>query len=159
MNLSKKTWLVISGVMWLGIGVMLLMKGLRLIVACAEQTEGAAPLLNSIFSLAGSRQQGSLLLICGALFVGFIKGRTVLAKTVKRIAEKIHLHPETLIPLKQVYDKRYWIVLGVMMGLGMLFRFLSIPKDIHGFIDVAIGSALINGAMLYFRNLIAPQKA
>jgi hypothetical protein len=38
-----------------------------------------------------------------------------------------------------------------MMALGLVFRFLPIPIDLRGLIDVAIGSALINGAMLYFR--------
>jgi hypothetical protein len=38
-----------------------------------------------------------------------------------------------------------------MMMLGMIFRYLPIPIDVRGFIDLAIGSALMNGAMLYFR--------
>jgi hypothetical protein len=36
-----------------------------------------------------------------------------------------------------------------MMALGAIMRL--VPDDWHGFVDVAIGSALINGAMLYFR--------
>jgi hypothetical protein len=39
-----------------------------------------------------------------------------------------------------------------------MFRVLSIPFDIRGGVDVAIGSALINGAMLYFRHMLTPQK-
>ena len=157
MILSKRTWFIISGVKWLGIGVMLLMKGLRLLAFAADQSTIAAPVIKSFLSFAGNRHQGALLIICLGLFIGFVKGRTVLSKTVNRIANRIHLHTDGLT-LKQVYDRRYWIMIGLMMGLGMMFRFLPIPVDIHGGIDVAIGSALINGAMLYFRHILAPQK-
>jgi hypothetical protein len=157
MILSKRTWFIISGIKWLGIGVMLLMKGLRLITSAAEQTTVATPLIKAFLSFAGTRHQGALLIVCLGLFIGFIKGRTILARTVSRIAERIHLQPGGL-SLKQVYDQRYWIVIALMMTLGMILRFLPIPVDIHGGIDVAIGSALINGAMLYFRHLVAPQK-
>lgn len=158
MILSKRTWFIISTISWLGIGVMLLMKGLRLTVAAAEQATGASPLLNKLVSLTGGRQQAALLIICLGLFIGFIKGRVILAKTVNRIASRINLHPEGL-SLKEAYDTKYWIILGLMMGLGVLFRVLPIPGDIHGGIDVVIGSALINGAMLYLRHVFTPEKS
>jgi hypothetical protein len=60
--------------------------------------------------------------------------------------------------MTQAYDQKYWILLCLMMMLGMMFRFLPIAVDIRGGIDVAIGSALINGAMLYFRQILTPQK-
>ncbi len=158
MIFSKRTWFIVSTVTWLGIGVMLLMKGLRLVVGAAELATGSTPLLKTFLTFAGTRHQGALLIICLGLFIGFIKGRTILAKTVNRIADRINLHPGGLT-LNQAYDRKYWIILGLMMGLGVLFRLLPIPKDIHGAIDVAIGSALINGAMLYFRHVLNPQKA
>jgi hypothetical protein len=157
MILSKRTWLIISGIKWLGIGVMLLTKGLRLITSAAEQISVEAPLIKAFQSFAGSRHQSALLIICLGLFIGFIKGRTVLSKTVGRIADRINLHPGSL-SLKEAYDQKYWIVIGLMMGLGMMFKFLPISIDIRGGIDVAIGSALINGAMLYFRRIVAPQE-
>ena len=158
MTLSKRTWFIISTITWLGIGIMLLMKGLRLTVAAAEQPAGTTPLLKALVSFTGNPRQGSLLIICLGLFIGFIKGRTILAKTVSRIADRINQHSEGL-SLQQAYDKKYWIILGLMMGIGVLFRVLPIPQDIHGGIDVAIGSALINGAMLYLRHVLTPQKA
>jgi hypothetical protein len=157
MKLSQKTWIVISGLMWFGVGVMLLLKGLRLIVAASEQ-QAAGPLLKLLMAWAKSPHQAALLLICVSLLIGFIKGRTVLAKTVGRIVQRI-VSQTGALTIGQAYDKRYWLVLGLMGCLGMLFRFLHLPADIHGGIDVAIGSALINGAMLYFRHLVAPQKA
>ncbi len=158
MILSKRTWFIISGIKWLGIGVMLLTKGLRLITSAAEQTTVEAPLIKFLQTFVGTRHQAALLIVCLGLLVGFIKGRTVLAKTVNRIAGRINSHPEGLT-MTQAYDQRYWIVIGLMMILGMMLRVFSIAVDIHGGIDVAIGSALINGAMLYFRHVMTPQKA
>jgi hypothetical protein len=157
MVLTKRAWFIISGIKWFAIGVMLLTKGLRLITAAADQAAIEAPLMKFFQSFTSSRHQAALLIICLGLFIGFIKGRTILAKTVKRIADRINLHEEGLT-LKQAYDQRYWIVIGLMMVLGMMFRVFSIPFDIRGGVDVAIGSALINGAMLYFRHMLTPQK-
>ena len=128
-----------------------------MVAAAADQVDMKAPLMTAFQSFTSSRHQAALLIICLGLLVGFIKGRTVLAKTVKRIADRINLHSEGLT-LKQVYDQKYWIIIGLMMLLGMTFRVLSIPFDIRGGVDVAIGSALINGAMLYFRHMLTPQK-
>ncbi|HEX2580012.1 MAG TPA: hypothetical protein VHK67_06405 [Rhabdochlamydiaceae bacterium] len=157
MELTKRAWLIISGIKWFAIGAMLLTRGLRLITAAADQAAIEAPFIKFLQSFASSRHQAALLIVCLGLFVGFIKGRTVLAKTVNRIASRINLHPERLT-LKQAYDQRYWIVIVLMMVLGMSFRALSVPFDIRGGVDVAIGSALINGAMLYFRHTLAPRK-
>ncbi len=148
MQFSKKGWLVISGGTWMAIGVMLLVKGLKFVVGAAE---GSSPFLNSLVPLVGTRQQAALLLISGGLLLGFIKGRVVLAKTVSRIAGRLG---EGSIALSQAYDRKYYIVLATMVGVGIGFRFLSIPLDVRGLIDVTIGSALINGAMLYFRKLV-----
>jgi hypothetical protein len=38
-----------------------------------------------------------------------------------------------------------------MILLGLSMRFMPILIDVRGVIDVAIGFALLNGSMLYFR--------
>lgn len=157
MILSKHAWIIVSGIKWFAIGVMLLLKGLRLITAAAEHSAIQAPLIKYFQTFASNRHQASLLIVCLGLFIGFIKGRTVLAKTVGRITSRINLHSGGLT-LSQAYDRKYWIVIGVMMALGMTLRFLPVPADIHGGVDVAIGSALINGAMIYFRTILTPRK-
>ena len=43
-----------------------------------------------------------------------------------------------------------------MIGLGVLARFVS--TDFRGFVDVTIGAALINEAMVYFRNAFLSQQ-
>lgn len=157
MKFAKRTWLVFSGLTWLAIGCMLLFKGLKFITQTLGLEEGR-PLLKFFMSFVGSSHKAALLLICLALLVGFLKGRMILSKTVERISSRILSHPSVL-SWKEAYDRKYFIILGVMVLIGMGFRFLGIPLDIRGGIDVAIGSALINGAMLYFRRLFIPQKA
>lgn len=150
--MKAKHWIVVSGFSWLLIGVYLMFKGLNWMTLAMMQQETPAVLL-WLKELAGSLQQGVLVLICLSLLVGFIKGRMVLSKTVNRIADRLLLQQEP-IPFAKAYDRKYYVILATMMGLGLLFRFLPIAFDIRGAIDVTIGSALMNGSMLYFRQLV-----
>lgn len=152
MALSKRAWLVISGIQWFAMGAMLLIKGLRYLTSLLEPGAAQAPLAQSLVSVTGSLQQAVLCLISVALLIGFIKGRMVLSKAVGRIADRIEAQGDRLT-LKQVYDQRYYFILAIMMGLGFLMRSLHLPLDIRGGIDVAIGSALINGSLLYYRRI------
>jgi hypothetical protein len=128
-GMGRKTWISISGVIWALAGFMLLYKGLRILATLPNQ-------------------EMATWLVAGGLLVGFIKGRFVLSRTVNRISSRIASLP-TPIHFISVYPKGYWILLSSMLGMGFLLR--MVPADWHGFIDVAIGSALINGAILYFR--------
>ena len=130
--MKHRGWIAFSGFVWFAIGAMLLYKGLHLI------------------SFGQTAEKNATLLIAVGLLVGFIKGRFVLAKTVRRVVLRI-CSLSLPIRYKDVYTPSYYFLILGMMGLGILFRFLPIPIDIKGSVDVAIGSALINGAMLYFR--------
>ncbi len=150
--MKAKHWIVVSGFSWLVIGVYLMYKGLNWVTLAMMQPETPA-LLQWLKQLAGSLQQGALVLICLSLLVGFIKGRMVLSKTVNRIVDRLYSLQDP-IPFANAYDRKYYVILASMMGLGLLFRVLPIAFDIRGAIDVTIGSALINGSMLYFRQLV-----
>ena len=154
--MSVKKWIVVSGMTWLVIGSYLMVKGLKWITL--SMTLAETPRMMGWFSgIAGSLQQGALLLICLALLIGFIKGRTVLAKSVNRVVARLQAE-KAPIRFSNAYDRKYFIIIGSMMGLGMVLRFLPIPFDIRGAVDVTVGSALINGAMLYFRAAVMPSK-
>jgi hypothetical protein len=130
----KKMMLILgSGAIWLGVGIMLMAKGLPLIVHNHLET-----------------QNTGLLLISIGLLVGFIKGRWVLSKTVERIVKRIITLPQGF-SYKDVYPRSYLVLLSGMIVLGLLLKWLPIPVDVRGTVDVIIGSALINGAFLYFR--------
>jgi hypothetical protein len=146
--MKHRGWIALSGFLWFFIGTSLLYKGLQLITQAAFSPDS----LCSKWQLFGSPQQTATCFIAVGLLVGFIKGRFVLAKTVRRVVSRISTLPLP-IRLQDAYSRSYWILIASMVALGMSFRFLPIPIDIRGTIDIAIGSALINGAMLYFRSL------
>ena len=158
MRLSKATWIAISGLIWFVVGVGLLTLGMYFIVGLLQNPLWEkSSLIAQMSPLAGGREQAALALITIGLILGFIKGRIAMAKAVKRVGERILSLPEP-VKLAQVYSKGYLLLIGGMMLLGMSMKWLQIPPDIRGVIDVAIGSALMNGALLYFRFALAVHK-
>lgn len=145
--MKYRGWIAFSGMIWFAIGAMLLFKGVKFIHLGTIQTNS---LCHSYGPMFGSNERAATVLIAIGLFVGFLKGRFVLVKTVRRVVLRIVSLPLP-IRFKDVYTSSYYLLIAGMMGLGMLFRFMPISVDFRGVIDVAIGSALINGAMLYFR--------
>jgi len=154
--------IVLSGLIWMGVGIFLLHKGLHYLVAAGQavfnQTHEGFSLILLIGSMTGSPEKGAMILLCLGLVLGFIKGRFVLKKTVSRIVNRIRSFPSPL-SIKQLYPKGYYIILFSMMLMGFLFKFLPLPLDVKGFVDFTVGIALINGAMLYFRAAFVPEKA
>ncbi|MDP1608919.1 MAG: hypothetical protein Q8L98_06370 [Chlamydiales bacterium] len=145
--MGRKGWMICSGLVWMMVGLWLLFKGIVLI---AEGALGAHPETSLSFRYFASAQQGAALLIALGLLIGFVKGRFVLSKTVRRVCLRIS---ELSLPIhiKHVYAPSYLLLLASMMLLGMLLRFIPIALDLKGAIDVAIGCALLNGSMLYWR--------
>ncbi len=149
MKFSQVTCVVMSGLIWFLIGLFLLTKGLNWIVYTTHFATSSI-LLDFFVSFVNDKEQAALALITVALFIGFLKTRIVLHKTVKRVVQRI-FSLEAPIPLSKVYKPSYYgLILGMML-LGMGLRFLQVPGDFMGLIDVAVGSALLNGAVLYFR--------
>jgi len=145
--MRHRTWVAFTGLIWLVLGSFLLYKGLHLI---AEGTLREDSLCFRLRNTLGDAQQAGTILIAVGLFLGFLKGRFVLSKTVYRVSMRISKLPSP-VSFSQVYALSYWILIGSMIVLGISLRFLPIPIDLRGLIDVAVGSALLNGSMLYFR--------
>lgn len=139
--MGHKSWIVVTGFLWALIGCTLLYKGLHFISLAALTSP-------AFLSWFGEGERGATTLVGLGLVVGFIKGRFVLSKTVRRVTGRILSLP---LPIRfnQVYGLPYLILIASMVFLGFCLRF--VPIDIRGFVDVAVGSALLNGAMLYFR--------
>lgn len=150
--------IIFSGFVWFAIGLYLLTLGMHFIVGTAVSGAYDPTSLLALFSpIAGGREQGALLLIVIGLLLGFIKGRLVLAKTVQKVVDRIRSLPMP-IKLSQVYGLSYVALIGVMVLLGMSLKWLQVPLVLRGIIDVAIGSALMNGASAYFRTAFALRK-
>ena len=151
MKLSPTIAIVLSGALWMIIGLFLLVKGLNLIVfATHAQQFGVKAALIPHLTFGGGVERGAFVLIAFGLLVGLVKGRFVLVKTVKRVVAHI-LSLAPAVKIGEIYTWRYLLLIACMASLGIGIRFLHLPADVHGLIDVAIGSALVNGAMLYFR--------
>lgn len=154
MKLSKQVWILISGISWLLIGFLLLKKGIYFILNSIQESS-QTPLIDGLSCiLKGGRYQIGLCLICIGLFLGLIKNRLILSKTANRISDRVKTSFNHRLSLNEVYDRKYYTILCLMIGFGIAFRWFSLPSDIRGIIDVAIGSALIQGSLLYFRQVV-----
>jgi hypothetical protein len=150
MRIRHVPLIIFSGLVWFAIGLFLLFKGLNFLVL-AMKGEGETLWMGPLGAILGGKEQSSLFFISAALLIGFIKGRFVLVKSVKRIVARILSLPNPA-PLIAVYTKGYFLLIGGMMGLGFMLKWVGLPLDVRGTLDVAIGSALMHGALLYFRN-------
>jgi len=151
-QLRHKHLLIISGLIWLSVGSSLLMMGLNFLLSGtkADRLTGSYPMLDSMAPYFGNLEQAALVIVAIGLVIGFFKGKFVLGKSAKRGIERIHSFPNPTA-LSNIYSAKYYILLGLMVGLGMSIKYLGVPTDVRGLVDVAIGSALINGSMFYFR--------
>ncbi|MCC6127628.1 MAG: hypothetical protein IT584_00290 [Chlamydiae bacterium] len=145
--MKHKGWIICSGIIWAFLGMWLLYKGIHFIASGAFGQD----LKHSWTSRLSGGPQG---VVAVGVLIGFCKGHFVLSKTAKRICLRI-LSLKLPIQLRQVYSPSYAFLILGMRGLGMGLRFLPIPMDFRGMIDVAIGSALITGSMFYFRAAFA----
>ncbi len=151
MKLSHTKLIVLSGLIWFAIGVYLLQLGLGLLLGTLHAgADVPTPLIHTLSPWIVTAQTAVLGLILLGLFIGYFKGRYVLGKSAKRGVSRILSFPSP-VPLSKIYSLKYYLLLGLMVGLGVSIKFLGIHNDIRGFIDVAIGAALINGAAIYFQ--------
>ncbi|MCH9626658.1 MAG: hypothetical protein S4CHLAM2_02840 [Chlamydiales bacterium] len=156
MKLKHRTLIILAGFVWLAIGTFLLTLGLRFIMETLRNPDvalvpGRFSLLAFVNRFFPDRQNGVVFLLSFALLLGFVKGRYVLGKTAQRQVNRIFALPNPS-SIKNLYTKGHYILIAAMMGLGMSLRFIPITLDTRGAIDIAVGSALMNGAMLYFRS-------
>lgn len=147
---SHSALIFLSGLIWFAVGCLLLTLGLNFIVdtLLIDNIAQPHPVLLFLAKYTDSIESAALVWIAFALLIGFLKGRKVLSKSVNKSVNRILTLPNPA-NLSQIYTPSYYLLLGAMVGLGILVRFT--PLDVRGGIDVAVGSALINGAMLYFR--------
>ncbi len=146
------TLIVIVGFIWLAIGLVLLLLGIHFLIDMSPalvHAEGSS-LVKWLAGKVGSGDNAISLLLAVGLFIGYMKGRYVLGRAAHRIAVRIVALPNP-VSLSRVFNKGYYILIASMIGLGMLIKVLGVPPDVRGTIDLAIGSALINGAFIYFR--------
>jgi len=151
MKLKHPYLIGIAGLTWLAMGLYLLPLGLNLLnQTLVEPFPG--PLARGLTAIMRQRDYAVIVIIAAGLFIGYYKGKFVLRKAAQREASRIFALPNPA-PLLHLYSRRFYILVVLMMGLGMCLRFFGVPNDIRGFVDVAVGAALIQGGVTYFRCL------
>jgi hypothetical protein len=147
MHLSHSTLIKLSGALWLCVGLFLLPLGIFLLVNGETR-----PLTSSISPIFGGIEEATVVLAAIGLFVGYMKGRFVLGKSSKRIVTRIRSFPDPT-HITNIFSLPYLLLIGSMVLLGMSIKYFGVPNDIRGLVDIAIGSAMINGAVITFRHL------
>lgn len=154
--------IVISGVIWCLVGVLLMTLGMHHLMDSVrlwdEIVLSSDLSMVKVFSLLLSKPQqviAAIVAIC--LLVGYAKGHFLLGRSVKSGVQRILSYPNPS-EIKNIYAKKYYLLIALMMGMGMMLRILHIPEDIHGAIDLAIGSALLKGGLTYFKYALAEKR-
>ncbi|MCH9611068.1 MAG: hypothetical protein S4CHLAM81_00210 [Chlamydiales bacterium] len=130
--LSHRTLIFLAGTLWLIIGVSLLGVGLTL--------------------------SDALPLFAAATAVGYAKGRFVMSKAARKQVIRI-ASLEAPTSIANLYSKPFYFLILGMMGLGMSLRFLPVPPAVRAFVDVAVGIALVIGAIQYYVSALRVAKA
>lgn len=154
LKMSHKAIIIFSGSIWLAVGCFLLPLGLNFLLQAVQNAniyaENNYPLLNLFSSFTSTAENAAIVLITICMLIGYSKGRYVLGKSAIKGVHRIRSFPNPM-ELKNIYSPKYYILLGTMICIGMSMKYLGIPTDVRGLVDIAIGAALINGAMVYFR--------
>lgn len=146
---SHRALVIISGLIWMGVGCFLLQLGLKLLLSAVKNPIGSYPIISSLTNFV-EINSAIIVLVAIALFIGHFKGKYVLGKSVKRGVVRILSFPNPT-QLSNIYSAKYYLLLGLMVCLGLSIKFFGLANDVRGFVDVAIGAALINGALIYFK--------
>lgn len=157
MKFKHTTLILIAGFVWLAIGILLLSLGLNFLLDTLKDPglthiAGKFSISNACARFSADPTKRVILIITAALLLGYMKGKMALGKSVKRQINRIEALPNPA-SLKYLYGKGYYALIALMISLGVLLRYLPITLDTRGAIDVVIGSALINGARLYFQTV------
>lgn len=148
-KLSHPILAIISGAIWLTVGLWLLPLGLNFLIEGGRGDIGNYPLIQ-FFSSFAAPESAAVFLIAMGLLIGNLKGKFVLGKSARKGVERIR-NLSNPAPLTKIYSAKYYLLLGGMVLLGLSIKWLGLPLDIRGLVDVAIGAALIRGALIYFR--------
>ncbi|MEZ5314784.1 MAG: hypothetical protein R3E91_01015 [Chlamydiales bacterium] len=154
MYFKHHTLITIAGLVWLSIGIFLLSLGLNFILQAPNLPSSAKfSILEITLNFILHKNHAILFLLIFGLLIGLFKGRMILSKTVNKQVDRILALPNPT-HIKYLYKKNHYFLIAFMMSLGMILRYLPITIDTRGFIDIAIGTALIHGSILYFRSAI-----
>ncbi len=155
MRLGHISAIIISGAIWLVVGILLATKGVGLIFQCMSATEfNDLPLIKLFIKYSKTVGNAARHLVILSIMIGYFKARFALSKSVARNVKRLLLM-QAPIKLTELFSVGYLFIIGFMAILGMVFRFLPIPVDVRALIDISVGIALINGFLIYLKYSVA----
>jgi len=129
MSMKKKFAILITAITWLCVSFLLFYKSKNYLVDIPmQQWIGWA-----IFSSS----------------IGILKGTLILRKSAKKLISYI-MQGDADLSFFRLFPLSYFILLGCMMSLGLLIRFMPINSMIKGIIDIGVGTALFTGSLVIF---------
>lgn len=154
--------IVISGTLWALVGIMLMTLGIHHLTDGMRAWDIMAvntsePLFQFLTKFFSKTEQAMTAIIGICLMLGYLKGHFALGRSVKSGVQRILTYPNPS-EIKNLYGKKYYALIALMMGLGIALRILNLPQDVHGAIDLVIGSALLKGALSYYKYALAEKK-
>lgn len=141
--------LVFFGILWLMVGIGLSLKGYQygLLAIGADD-------LTSLIALPQDTlrktEQSLMMMLSIGLMVGYLKGRFIMTRSVQRFMRGIVQLDEPLT-IRDILTTKYLILIGCMMILGIILRYLPIPFSIKATVDFAVGVALLYGSFYTFQ--------
>ena len=88
--------------------------------------------------------------LAGAVLVGAVKARWVLARTARRIAERIVARGDGRCA-GGLLSWRSWLLVVAMAAGGRLLRATALPRSLLGVLYVAVGAALLLASSIPWR--------
>ena len=125
-----KTQVLLAALLWTSVGAGLSVAGLRW---CADTRAPWPPLLG----LSG-------------FGLGLLKGRLALERTARRSAARIALRGDGTC-LGGFLSWKTWIFVLAMMVGGMVLRRSGLPRPVLGVLYTAVGTGLLWGCRIYWR--------
>jgi len=122
---SARSHLLLAGLVWACVGAVLAYFGMRWI--------------------RGSTASGFALTAGGAVVLGLLKARYVLARTANRIVTRIKARGNGRC-LGGVISWRMWGFVLCMIILGRVLRRVGLPLRVVGFVYLAVGLALLTAS-------------
>ncbi len=132
---SRPVLRLLAGLMWTGVGAMLLVPAAGW-VAAAPRLAGAAALL-------------------GGLTTAVVAHRHLFSRLVEKNLARIAAGPERPC-LFSFQALRSWVLVAGMVALGVALRRSGAPRTALAYVYFAVGGALVLGSRLYYRALRAP---
>ena len=131
---SAKTQLLLSGIMWLVVGVVLYGRAIKWLLT--------APYSSTTVFIA----------IGGATILGLIKGKVVLDRAAKKAIARITSRGDGTC-LLGFFSFKSWLLILLMITMGKLLRMSPAPILVISIIYMAIGVALFFASRNFFCTL------